>query len=198
MEPSYFLFPLIAMASQEVNPIDVLDTLCQKHSHLKALKTDSRDVAKKILEDSMAAAKHKDEIDYITKQMMEKLNINVDDAKENDAKTKIVFHLTGFGEFAGVKDNPTTHLINNFPKKIENDQGIPSNVSIASMNVLHVSGVNSLKKLKEIRASNDENENGTVYVYLHFGVAASRTLISLESVAYNCADFSGAPGIEYI
>merc|ERR1712130_224299 len=157
----------------------------------RGLKTTSEDVAKKTLE-SQEINKYKDEIEYISKQLTLQKS-NVDDVKENETKTKIVFHLTGFGEFAGVKDNPTTHLIHNLPKRLENAKDIPSNVTIASMNVLHVSGVNSLKKLKEIRQSNDKNAKDTVYVYLHFGVAASRKTISLESVAYNCADFSGAP-----
>merc|ERR1712130_150697 len=115
----------------------------------RGLKTTSEDVAKKTLE-SQEINKYKDEIEYISKQLTLQKS-NVDDVKENETKTKIVFHLTGFGEFAGVKDNPTTHLIHNLPKQLENAKDIPSNVSIATMNVLHVSGVNSLKKLNEIR-----------------------------------------------
>eukprot|EP01084_Bolivina_argentea_P080380 145618_1 len=175
----------------EVDPCVVLDTLCQKHSRLSSHATTSPEKAKQVLS-SPAVARFKDEIDFISKQIAAEKENKTDDEKDKD-ETKIVFHLTGFGQFGSIKDNPTTHLINSLPAYLYDNKDIPSNVTVASMNVLHVSGVNSLKKLKEIRASNDKEAQNTVYVYLHFGVAASRKNLCLESVAYNCANFKGCP-----
>ena len=86
-------------------------------------------------------------------------------------------------------DNPTTHLMKSLPEYVSSSKDIPSNVTIPTMTVLHVSGENSLKQLLEIRKSNENVSENTIYVYLHFGVAASRKVLSLESTAYNCATF---------
>lgn len=160
----------------ETDNVQVLNILCQKHSNLSQYKTTQDDEAKKLLEENKDITKYCKEIEYIKNQLITKVNSKDGDNKENenDSSLKIVFHVTGFGKFGKIVDNPTTHLIKNLPKYVRN---LPSNVSIPTMKVLHVSGENSLKELKEIRQTNDKNAENTVYVYLHFGVAAGREVM---------------------
>lgn len=181
---------------EEVDPCKILNTLCEKHSHLTKYLTNQSEQARKVLNETEDVTKYKHEIEYITKEILSNTaNDKNSDIKEDDNNAlKIVFHVTGFGKFGKIIDNPTTHLIQNLRKFIEQSEDIPKNVNIATLKVLHVSGQNSLKELKEIRESNNQNtDNNTIYIYLHFGVAASRKILCLESVAYNCCDFKGAP-----
>eukprot|EP01084_Bolivina_argentea_P157795 274959_1 len=181
------------MTEKEADPCEILDTLCQKHSNLSKYATQSKNAAKAVLQNEQITDRYKDEIEYITQQIMSEDDAKQDEEKQEKKQRNIIFHVTGFGQFCGVKDNPSTHLINNLSKYIRDNKNIPSNVTIATMKVLHVSGVNSLKELQKIRASNDKKAKDTIYVYLHFGVASSRNNLCLETVAYNCANFKGSP-----
>lgn len=179
------------MASVEVDPLRVLELLIQKHSKLKEHATTDENEAIKALE---AMESHlKDEAAYIRQQLRAQSVAESEEKKEEEKRdpVQIVFHLTGFGKFGNILDNPTTHLMTGLPDYISASQDIASNVTIPTLKVMHVSGEKSLRELMQIRASNDgKGSKQTVYVYLHFGVAASRKVFSLESTAYNCATFT--------
>ena len=108
---------------------------------------------------------------------------------------RILFNLTGFGQFQGVKDNPTTHLIKDLRQKdeyIKKNDNIPLNVDIESMRVLEVSVEGSLEELQEIRGL-DENKDDDqdIVCYLHFGVYEGLQKLSMESLAVNNVTFNG-------
>ncbi len=52
---------------------------------------------------------------------------------------KIEVHLTGFGRFGGVDDNPTTHLINHLPSFLDAELPKDGPLTVASYTVLEVS-----------------------------------------------------------
>ena len=110
----------------------------------------------------------------------------------------MVFHVTGFGKFAGVASNPTSVMV---PRLAEyarlnlNMHRPPLNAMVISdTTVLVVSTVAVDAHLAALEAELAARcgADDDVHVLLHFGVAASRGLFSLEVAAYNTADF-GVP-----
>lgn len=123
------------------------------------------------------------------------------------AAASIQFNLTGFGEFAGVKNNPTEQLINSFEAYLKLNP-LPAPLAIQSMTVLETSGVGSREALMKLRAEaeakspkqlSDASSSESAAspssspachrVWLHFGVHAGSSCFALESTAYNCANF---------
>lgn len=120
----------------------------------------------------------------------------------------VQFNLTGFGEFAGVKNNPTEQLINSFDAYLKLNP-LPAPLAIQSMTVLETSGVGSREALMKLRAEADAQAPKQLAdvaadssalapassspvchrVWLHFGVHAGSSCFALESTAYNCANF---------
>ncbi len=92
--------------------------------------------------------------------------------------------ITGFGEFGGVKDNPTTHLINHF-----HQNGIPGigKEQIRALKVLHVSVETGGQQLKELQEACKGSSN--IQLWIHLGVSAKATTFCLEQRAQNCLDF---------
>jgi len=118
------------------------------------------------------------------------------------AAARVEFHLTGFGEFHGVRHNPTEQLVGGALEKHLASHPLPANVSVASMTVLETSGEGARAELHKLRAQAAEKAKavgaegaaaevaGPCYrVWLHFGVHAGSRQFALESTAYNCADF---------
>jgi pyroglutamyl-peptidase len=111
----------------------------------------------------------------------------------------IEFNLTGFGEFYGVKHNPTTTLMESLEAYLEEHPLQPVNQALAVVNscsVLEVSGVGSRQQLNEIcrkiveASAQDANaKHPRVCVLLHFGVDTSASCFHLEQQAYNEANF---------
>jgi len=58
--------------------------------------------------------------------------------------------LQGFGEFHGVKNNPTEQLVHSLPSYLS-AHPLPSNVSVSSLTVLETSGVGSREALQQLR-----------------------------------------------
>ena len=127
----------------------------------------------------------------------------------------VEFNVTGFGEFAGVKSNPTEQLVNSLRAYLL-DHPLPAHVAVTSLTVLETSGVGSRQMLHELRkahaapasalpaqvaaavsaeAAEPDAAAGAAAaapchrVWLHFGVAAGSSRFALESTSYNCADF---------
>lgn len=97
------------------------------------------------------------------------------------------FVLTGFGEFSGVKDNPTTHLMNSLPSYLATHPVESTSFTVLSCTVLETSGVGSLEVLKGLHAQ--AATTGLRTCFVHFGVDSKAKSFRLESTAYNMADF---------
>jgi pyroglutamyl-peptidase len=103
------------------------------------------------------------------------------------------FYITGFGEFAGVPDNPTTHLVHNLASELAYNP-LPATLNLATCTVLHVSAEKSLQTLQKLNHTNNEaNAKDSAVpqrtIWLHFGVSGLADCINIESKAYNEADF---------
>ncbi len=91
--------------------------------------------------------------------------------------TRIV--LTGFGRFNGVNDNPTALMV---PKLKEIAAKLPG-VEVAACEVLEVSAIECLRFFRGMQPDDKDP------IFVHLGVASTRTEICLEQCAYNNADF---------
>ena len=63
---------------------------------------------------------------------------------------RVEFHLTGFGTFAGVRNNPTEQLINAIPAYVQ-AHPLPRGVTVDSATVLETSGSGSREALHALR-----------------------------------------------
>jgi hypothetical protein len=63
--------------------------------------------------------------------------------------------MSGFGEFHGVKNNPTEQLVGALPEYLK-AHPLPSSVSVDSFTVLETSGVGSREALHALRKSATE------------------------------------------
>jgi len=105
---------------------------------------------------------------------------------ENDEKT--YFHITSFGPFHGVTDNPSSHIVRRFEimSNIEfADLGLSSLASVDSLAIIETSGVgvNDYLKVRKIPHSLEK------HVYIHLGVHGKAIKFHLEKRAWNEADF---------
>eukprot|EP00953_Heterococcus_sp_UTEX-ZZ885_P038840 19928-Heterococcus_DN1.PRE.2 len=113
---------------------------------------------------------------------------------EQPAKAeKVVFHLTGFGKFNGVADNPTSRLMRELPVYLSQQRKELGEASrVASYTVLEVSTEGASDQLHIILNSGTTAGAGAtngVTVYVHCGVDAKSTCFKLEEYAYNEATF---------
>ena len=103
------------------------------------------------------------------------------------------FHVTGFGRFCGVDDNPTTHLMRNLPEYLMRHP-LPPGAVVHSCTVLDtahhcIPTVTSLHTGTRPAADAPGHPPAARRVVIHFGVASSATCIRLEDRAFNEADF---------
>ena len=104
------------------------------------------------------------------------------------APKKVYFYITGFGKFANILENPSTHLVNALPRLLKNQ----ANTHLAHSEIVTVSCEDCDVALDRIYAKVQKNlqrSNGTRHIILNFGVAASRHEFSLECRAKNIKDF---------
>src|SRR4051794_2795904 len=64
----------------------------------------------------------------------------------------LLFLHAGFGEFHGVKNNPTEQLVSSLQEYLSKHP-LPSNVTVDSCTVLETSGVGSRESLHALRAA---------------------------------------------
>jgi len=107
-------------------------------------------------------------------------------------KKSIHFNLTGFGEFVGVKDNPTSTLMRQLTKLLKNETkeeslNLPSHIKIENLTILETAGKASAQTFYSLNFS--PTEKNSRCVWLHFGVATPYKSFALESQAFNEADF---------
>eukprot|EP01088_Endostelium_zonatum_P017845 TRINITY_DN548_c0_g1_i1.p1 TRINITY_DN548_c0_g1~~TRINITY_DN548_c0_g1_i1.p1 ORF type:complete len:277 (-),score=52.49 TRINITY_DN548_c0_g1_i1:20-850(-) len=108
------------------------------------------------------------------------------------SRKHVVFHITGFGRYAGIENNPTSILMKKLPTHLR-DHPLRYSAEVASFTVLETSGVGSLfglaDRLQKNKAMNWK-ENDVKVVWLHFGLNSSIESFALERVAWNEADFT--------
>ncbi|CAM9279098.1 unnamed protein product [Choristocarpus tenellus] len=117
--------------------------------------------------------------------------------EEQKSCTPVLFHLTSFGKFNGVPDNPTTHLTKSFgDANVHKQEGLRKRYEVRSISELEVSAEVGGKQLLEIHARPCDGGEGSLAddtsvseVFVHFGVCASSTKFKLERYAYNVAIF---------
>jgi len=108
---------------------------------------------------------------------------------------EIRFHVTGFGPFQGVDNNPTKRLMEKMPQVIANAPVLISSAKVLSWDVFETSAVGALGTLAEIMQTHktsqvrENSESSGATVFLHFGVNSRASDFALEKVAYNDASF---------
>ena len=116
---------------------------------------------------------------------------------------RVVFHLTGFGVFNGVADNPTSHLMRELPGELETRPYISAEgIEVRSYDVLEVSAHEGGRRLLELfgraggdggnRLGQDVGSGGatmTTTVFVHCGVNAGAKEFALETQGVNEATF---------
>jgi pyroglutamyl-peptidase len=100
---------------------------------------------------------------------------------------QISFILTGFGNFGGITDNPTSHLVKLVD--IENED----RVTILSRQTVEVSTRGCLNFIEEIKNKlmfEHRTDNENLFIVVNFGVNGGSSDICLENSSYNKAHFS--------
>lgn len=105
----------------------------------------------------------------------------------NDNDIEIHFNITGFGEFAGVKYNPTTILIELLPDIIK--QQYNNDIILDSATIIHTSAQSSHNTIQRLYQQYSNNNN-IIVVFIHFGVNAAATQFAIEQYGYNNATFN--------
>merc|ERR1711916_144508 len=95
---------------------------------------------------------------------------------EDQPAVPIIFHVTGFGPFQGVEDNPSSQIVRDLEAYVGEGDGagkLADNVSIGSTTVVETSGPGAQLALTMLGSglnpdgSADSNE---IHVLLHLGV----------------------------
>ena len=106
-------------------------------------------------------------------------------------RSRTYFYVTGFGKFANILENPTTHLVRSLPKLIRQSQ-LPIHTKLDHSEIVTVSIQDCDTALDQIYsrvASNMKKNHGAHHLVLNFGVAAGRSAFSLETLGKNIKDF---------
>ncbi|KAI3871286.1 hypothetical protein MKX03_017531 [Papaver bracteatum] len=115
----------------------------------------------------------------------------------SEGPISVTIHITGFGKFHGVPDNPTEVIVSNL-KGFLKRRGIPlpSGINIGSCTILDAAGDGSLPLLYNIMESSISNSesldslnNSEQVIWLHFGVSSGAKEFAVERQAYNEATF---------
>eukprot|EP01103_Thecamoeba_quadrilineata_P012471 TRINITY_DN3220_c1_g1_i1.p1 TRINITY_DN3220_c1_g1~~TRINITY_DN3220_c1_g1_i1.p1 ORF type:complete len:161 (-),score=26.16 TRINITY_DN3220_c1_g1_i1:262-744(-) len=104
---------------------------------------------------------------------------------------KLYFHITGFGKFCGVNENPTEILIERLPTYLQ-ENSIPENIQVLSYSILDVAGIDAVFFFGSTisKFHNQIFEPNTRTIWLHFGVWTSLPGFNIETTGWNEADFS--------
>ena len=91
--------------------------------------------------------------------------------------------MTGFGKFANILENPSTHLVKALPKLLEKAK---INDKLKHSEVVTVSCEDCDSTLDQIYKQLNTSDK---HIVLNFGVAAGRKEFSLETIGKNIKDF---------
>jgi pyroglutamyl-peptidase len=137
-----------------------------------------RKSAMNIMENSQNERFKKDQIYF--------LKYRGDNLEKQD--TIIKYHITSFGPFHGVSDNPSSNIVRRFEKMEDSDfakLGLKSRSYIHSLSVVETSGV-GVNEYIEKRTKHEPFEK---HVYIHLGVHGGAKAFHLEKIGWNEADF---------
>ncbi|KAG2374114.1 hypothetical protein C9374_011193 [Naegleria lovaniensis] len=103
-------------------------------------------------------------------------------------KQKITLHLTGFGPFSGVKENPTTLII----EKLKNENFTLQSHDNYEINPIHYSIIEtSMKAVKQYfeemkcHAVQNQQDDESIDIFIHLGVSGNSIMYELEERAKN-------------
>lgn len=109
---------------------------------------------------------------------------------ETKKKQKVTIHLTGFGPFAGVKENPTTLIIETL--KNENFAlSSPITNNDYEINPIHYSIIETSMKavqqyFEEMKCNSgggdDDSKYPSIDIFIHFGVSGNSIMYELEGM----------------
>ena len=108
----------------------------------------------------------------------------MDDARR---ASKVKLHLTGFGKFQGVADNPTTHLIPALVRELGTRAEL--NIEISHADVMETSMVGVREILDSYERTVAADADSALHIWLHFGVHGGARSVFLEQTAVNDATF---------
>jgi pyrrolidone-carboxylate peptidase len=164
----------------------IFDTLIAKENDILSslFKTGDfllleRKSSQNIMENSQNERFNKDQIYF--------LKYRGDNLEKRD--TIIKYHITSFGPFHGVSDNPSSNIVKRFEKMEDSDfanLGLKPGSYINSLSVVETSGVG----VKEYITKRNKHEPFEKHVYLHLGVHGGAKAFHLEKIGWNEADFS--------
>eukprot|EP01121_Diplochlamys_sp_Union-15-3_P017003 TRINITY_DN590_c0_g1_i1.p1 TRINITY_DN590_c0_g1~~TRINITY_DN590_c0_g1_i1.p1 ORF type:complete len:235 (+),score=32.84 TRINITY_DN590_c0_g1_i1:88-792(+) len=106
---------------------------------------------------------------------------------------QVVFHVSGFGEFFGVKNNPTEILVKQLKHFLDTCPLKPS-TTVESTTVFETSAVSALSSLAELLQEHKVSERASKakIVFVHLGVHGGASNFRIETAAWNEANF-GSP-----
>ncbi|KAJ8908898.1 hypothetical protein NDN08_005600 [Rhodosorus marinus] len=100
----------------------------------------------------------------------------------------VEFHLTGFGKFGSLKENPTENLIELIREELRVDRGEFLPARIASCHIWEVSAEYTDDALSKLHNNLSKPVNRPI-VFLHLGVDCGANNFRLEQKGVNEADF---------
>ena len=118
---------------------------------------------------------------------------------KDDSSSTANFHLTGFGPFYNVPNNPTQRIIESLPSYLSKKQPLDKGVRVVSTSVLKVSAETTkteLEKMYRVISRSKSNSSSTRTVFIHMGVNVSVPRFQLElqgrnEATFTCPDESG-------
>jgi hypothetical protein len=100
---------------------------------------------------------------------------------------RVVFHLTGFGPFREIVNNPSSELVKTLASTIP--EGAPFVIGSTTTDI-NVSGIGTLQNLLQVREKYHESkQKGDITIFMHFGVGSRHEGFDLELVARNLANW---------
>ena len=105
------------------------------------------------------------------------------------SQKRVKVHLTGFGKFLNVIDNPSSQIITSVSASDDFLKG--EHFEVVSTTIIDVSAVDTLQTLLRLqRITFTTKSDGDVFVYVHLGVHEKAKEINLEQIGKNCLLFN--------
>ncbi|URE09126.1 Pyroglutamyl peptidase [Musa troglodytarum] len=108
----------------------------------------------------------------------------------SERSSEVAVHITGFGRFHGVPENPTEVIVGGLEHFMQ-EKGLPQGLRLGSCNVLETAGEGALAPLYralESAVPQTSTNSGRV-IWVHFGVGGNSPCFAVEKQAVNEASF---------
>ncbi|KAF3674571.1 putative pyrrolidone-carboxylate peptidase-like isoform 2 [Capsicum annuum] len=111
----------------------------------------------------------------------------------SEGPSPVTVHVTGFGKFHGVSDNPTETIVGNLTDYMKK-RGMPKGLILGSCSILDSAGQGAIVPLYQtlqaaLRGGDSESSNSRRVIWVHFGVKSDATMFAIENQAVNEATF---------